>query len=53
MKNRRDFLKDVCPTVAFAFFGVSFIQACGSGDDDVAISNPNNGGTQTRALTTI
>ncbi len=44
MKNRRDFLKDVCPTVAFAFFGVSFIQACASGDDDVAISNPNNGG---------
>jgi len=44
MKNRRDFLKDVCPTVAFAFFGVSFIQACASGDDDVADSNPNNGG---------
>ena len=44
MKNRRDFLKEVCPTVAFAFFGVSFIQACASGDDDVATSNPNNGG---------
>lgn len=28
MKNRRDFLKKVCPTVAFAFFGVSFLEAC-------------------------
>ena len=28
MKNRRDFLKEVCPTVAFAFFGVSFLEAC-------------------------
>ena len=30
MKNRRDFLKEVCPTVAFAFFGVSFLEACSS-----------------------
>lgn len=28
MKNRRVFLKKVCPTVAFAFFGVSFLEAC-------------------------
>ena len=28
MKNRRAFLKEVCPTVAFAFFGVSFLEAC-------------------------
>ena len=28
MKNRRDFLKEVCPTVAFALFGVSFLEAC-------------------------
>ena len=28
MKNRRDFLKEVCPTVAFAFFGLSFLEAC-------------------------
>jgi len=43
MKNRRSFLKEVCPTVAFAFFGVSFLEACSSGDDDVATTNPNNG----------
>lgn len=42
MKNRRSFLKEVCPTVAFAFFGVSFLEACSSGDDDVATTNPNN-----------
>ena len=39
MKKRRDFLKEVCPTVAFAFFGISFLEACSSGssasDDDV------------------
>ncbi|MED5362643.1 MAG: hypothetical protein VX790_00490 [Bacteroidota bacterium] len=28
MKDRRAFLKEVCPTVAFAFFGVSFLEAC-------------------------
>lgn len=44
MKNRRSFLKEVCPTVAFAFFGVSFLEACSSGDEDVETTNPNNGG---------
>jgi hypothetical protein len=44
MKDRRSFLKEVCPTVAFAFFGVSFLEACSSGDDDVATTDPNNGG---------
>ena len=43
MKNRRSFLKEVCPTVAFAFFGVSFLEACSSGDDDVETTNPGNG----------
>lgn len=43
MKKRRDFLKEVCPTVAFAFFGVSFLEACSSGDDDVETTNPGNG----------
>ena len=28
MINRRDFLKEVCPTVAFAFFGMSFLESC-------------------------
>ena len=43
MKSRRDFLKEVCPSVAFAFFGLSFLEACSSSDDDVAVANPNNG----------
>ena len=43
MKSRRHFLKEVCPTVAFAFFGLSFLEACSSGDDDVATTNPNTG----------
>lgn len=45
MKSRRHFLKEVCPTVAFAFFGLSFLEACSSGDDDVSESNPNTGDT--------
>lgn len=46
MKNRRDFLKDVCPTVAFAFFGISFLEACSSeSDDDVGTTNPGGGGS--------
>jgi len=45
MKDRRSFLKEVCPTVAFAFFGISFLEACSSdgGDDDVDITSPGNG----------
>ena len=42
MKSRRNFLKDVCPTVAFAFFGLSFLEACSSGDDDTESVNPDN-----------
>jgi hypothetical protein len=43
MKDRRSFLKEVCPTVAFAFFGLSFLEACSSGEDDIATTNPNTG----------
>lgn len=43
MKNRRSFLKEVCPTVAFAFFGISFLEACSSGDDDVDTITSGNG----------
>ena len=25
LENRREFLKKVCPTIAFAFFGLSFL----------------------------
>ena len=43
MKNRRDFLKEVCPTVAFAFFGLSFLEACSS---DSLEDDTGNGTTQ-------
>ena len=43
MKDRRSFLKDVCPTVAFAFFGISFLEACSSGDEDTDITPPETG----------
>ena len=44
MKNRRDFLKEVCPTVAFAFFGVSFLEACSA---DSLEEDTGNGTTPT------
>lgn len=43
MKNRRAFLKEVCPTVAFAFFGISFLEACSS-DSTEDLSPPSGGG---------
>ena len=43
MKNkRREFLKNVCPTVALAFFGVTMLEACSSGGDE---SPANSGGS--------
>ena len=33
--KRRNFLKHTCPTVTFAFFGLSFIEACSKPDDEV------------------
>ena len=33
--DRRDFLQNTCPTITFAFFGLSYIQACSKGDDSV------------------
>ena len=45
MKNkRRDFLKNVCPTVALAFFGVTMLEACSSGGDDSEIPSGGGGG---------
>ena len=41
LENRREFLKKVCPTIAFAFFGLSFLEACSSGDDS-GNYNPGN-----------
>ncbi|MDA9616982.1 Rieske 2Fe-2S domain-containing protein [Flavobacteriaceae bacterium] len=44
MKNkRREFLKNVCPSVALAFFGVTMLEACSSGADDNEI--PSGGGS--------
>ena len=48
MKNkRREFLKNVCPTVALSFFGVTMLEACSSGGDESPANsggNNNNGG---------
>ena len=42
--ERRKFLQNTCPTVTFAFFGISFIQACSKSDDEGSSysSNSNN-----------
>lgn len=44
--KRREFLKNVCPTVALAFFGVTMLEACSSGgeDDSINTGGNNNGG---------
>ena len=40
--KRRKFLKDTCPTITFAFFGLSYIQACSKSDDDSSSYSSNN-----------
>ena len=55
--ERRKFLQNTCPTVTFAFFGLSYIQACSKSDDESSSYSSNNsnivpdntsgGGTQT------
>lgn len=42
MNNRRKFLKQVCPTVAFAFFGLSFLEACSTDEASDPINNNDN-----------
>ena len=43
MKNkRREFLTNICPSVALAFVGVTMLEACSSGGDDT-IDNGNDG----------
>ena len=49
--KRRDFLTKACPTVVFAMFGLSFLEACSSeGTDSVNViggdgsNNSNTGG---------
>ena len=53
--TRRDFLKKVCPTVAFAFFGLSFIESCSAGDsdDNYGIENGETGYTSSGGVFTI
>ena len=58
MINRRDFLKEVCPTVAFAFFGVSFLEACSADSleqetDDGTTPPTDNGYTKSGSTHTI
>ena len=47
LENRREFLKKVCPTIAFAFFGLSFLEACSDSEASVIINNNDdqNGGS--------
>ena len=40
--KRRKFLQNTCPTITFAFFGLSFIQACSKSDDDSSSYSSNN-----------
>ena len=40
--KRRNFLQNTCPTITFAFFGLSFIQACSKSDDDTSSYSSNN-----------
>ena len=47
--ERRKFLQNTCPTVTFAFFGISFIQACSKSDDEGSsyASGSNNSSSDT------
>ena len=40
--ERRKFLKNTCPTITFAFFGLSYIQACSKSDDEASSYSSNN-----------
>ena len=42
--KRREFLNNVCPTVALAFMGVTLLEACSSGGDDSDIGGGSNNG---------
>ena len=54
--KRREFLNNVCPTVALAFMGVTVLQACSSGGDDGDVAgggggSNNNGGSSNLGYT--
>merc|ERR1712086_96926 len=45
MKNkRREFLTNVCPSVALAFMGVTMLEACSSGGDETDLGNNGDSG---------
>tara|TARA_B110000263_G_scaffold12471_1_gene10498 strand:- start:157 stop:624 length:468 start_codon:yes stop_codon:yes gene_type:complete len=44
--KRRKFLKNVCPSVALAFFGVTMLEACSSEGED-SLSNGDGGPSNT------
>jgi len=44
--KRRKFLKNVCPSVALAFFGVTMLEACSSEGED-SLSNEDGGHSNT------
>ena len=44
--ERRKFLQNTCPTVTFAFFGISFIQACSKSSDDEPMYNSGSANSQ-------
>ena len=44
--DRRKFVKDVCPSIALAAFGITAFGACSKGDDDSGI-NPDSNDTMT------
>ena len=44
--ERRKFLQNTCPTVTFAFFGISFIQACSKSSDDEPMYHSGSANSQ-------
>ena len=45
--ERRKFLQNTCPTVTFAFFGLSYIQACSKTDDGGSYSSNSSSNAST------
>lgn len=50
--ERRKFLQNTCPTVTFAFFGLSFVQACSKPDDEAANYSSNSNGNSSATTVT-
>ena len=50
LENRREFLKKVCPTIAFAFFGLSFLEACSTEGINLDVKFLKNLSKRTRLI---